>query len=128
MRRLPGRHVRRSGPRQSVGGGALGGDRCKTIGQPTRAAKRRQTKTWNNLRSTLCLRLPHVSAAVITHLVSCEGCLTTARDVCQPYASADLDFAPLSLDEADVIDHEFVAVVAKAAAERHLKSTFAVDL
>jgi hypothetical protein len=56
-------------------------------------------------------------AAVIGHLFSCPACLTTARDVCRPYASGDLTFAPLWTD-ADLIDPEFVAVVASASRRR----------
>ena len=56
-------------------------------------------------------------AAVIAHLIGCESCLATARDVCQPHASADLTFAPL-WTEADFIDPEFVSVVARARRKR----------
>jgi hypothetical protein len=56
-------------------------------------------------------------AAVIAHLIECEGCLTTAREMCRAHAFSDMTFAPL-FSRADFIDAEFVSVVAGAGRKR----------
>jgi hypothetical protein len=56
-------------------------------------------------------------AAVIAHLVGCEGCLTENREMCLPHAFSDLTFAPL-WSPTDFIDAEFVSVVGRADRKR----------